>query len=257
MSTMIPEFSILVVCFAVSFIAGLTDISLGMGYGFTVTPLLLLLGFSPRQAVPSVLFSSFVGALLSSFFHHRFKNVDFSIGGDSFRVSAMIGVLGVVGGFVGAFLALGISSFLLSLYIGGLVTASGVFVLLSKGLRYSFSWPKIVAISFVGAFNKGLSGSGFGPIVTTGSLLSGLDEKASVSIQSLSEFPVSLSGFLTFILSGTELNLGLIMTLTLGVALASPLAALVVQRLDKDRLRTLIGVAAIVVGGLTLVRTFL
>lgn len=54
--------------------AGLVDVSLGMGYGFKVTPILLHLGF-PQQAVPSVLFSSFVGALLSSYFHHRLGNV--------------------------------------------------------------------------------------------------------------------------------------------------------------------------------------
>lgn len=247
----------LVICSVLSFVAGLTDISLGMGYGFTVTPILLLLGFEPRQAVPSVLFSSFVGALVSSYFHHRFRNVDFTVGGDSFKISALIGVLGTFGGLFGALIALGISSFHLSLYIGSLVTVSGVFVLLSRGIRSTFSWYKIAAISFLGAFNKGLSGSGFGPIVTTGGLLSGLDEKTSVSIQSLSEFPVSLVGFLTFALSGTPVSWELIAALTLGVSLASPLAAMIVQRLDRERLRVMIGVAAIVVGGSTLLRTLL
>ena len=247
----------LLICLVTSFVAGLVDISLGMGYGFTVTPILLLLGFTPQQAVPSVLFSSFVGALLSSYFHHRLGNVDFSWGSESLRISMIIGVLGVLGGLSGALLALGVSSFHLSLYIGALVTASGVFVLLSRGLKVEFSWPKIVAISFLGAFNKGLSGSGFGPLITTGSLLSGLDEKASVSIQALSEFPVSLAGFLTFLLSGTSTNTPLIVALTLGVVLASPLAARVVQKLQRDRLRTMIGIAAILVGGITLLRTLL
>lgn len=253
---MVLTLTTLAVCFVLSFVAGLTDISLGMGYGFTVTPILLLLGFSPRVAVPSVLFSSFVGALTSSFFHHRFRNVDFGLGGESLRVSALIGGLGVIGGSVGALTALGISTFLLSLYIGSLVTASGIFVLVSRGFRPGFSWPKIFAISLLGAFNKGLSGSGFGPIVTTGGLLSGLDEKASVSIQSLSESPVSLVGFLTFVLSGAVVEWALVLALTAGVVLASPLAALVVQRLDKERLRTLIALAAMAVGGTTLIRLF-
>ena len=249
--------SVLALCFATSFTAGLVDISLGMGYGFTVTPILLLLGFSPMQAVPSVLFSSFVGGLLSAFFHQRLKNVDFDVRGDSFKISAMIGALGILGGLLGARLALGISAFHLKLYIGCLVTASGVFVLLSKNINIGFSWPKIIGISLLGAFNKGLSGSGFGPIVTTGGLLSGIDEKAAVSIQSLAEFPVSLAGFLTFVFSGTPLDWYLILALSLGVSLSSPLAALVVQRLDRERLRLLIGVAAIVVGGSTLLKLFL
>jgi uncharacterized membrane protein YfcA len=53
----------------------LVDISLGKGYGFTVTPILLHLGFSPQHPVPSMLFSSVMSALLSSYFHHRLGNV--------------------------------------------------------------------------------------------------------------------------------------------------------------------------------------
>ena len=247
----------LAICFVVSFVAGLVDISLGMGYGFTVTPILLLLGFGPLQAVPAVLFSSFVGGLLSAFFHQRFRNVDFDLRGDSFKISSMIGALGLVGGLLGARLALGISSFILRLYIGLLVTASGVFVLFSRRINISFSWTKIVVMSLLGAFNKGLSGSGFGPIVTTGGLLSGIDEKAAVSIQSFSEFPVSLIGFLTFVFSMTPLNLYLMLALTLGVVLASPLAALIVQKLDREKLRLFIGLAAVAVGGSTLFRLFI
>jgi len=253
----LAEQLILAACFAISFAAGLVDISLGMGYGFTVTPILLLLGFGPLEAIPSVLFSSFIGGLLSSFFHQLFKNVDFKLGGESFKVSAMIGVLGMLGGLLGARMALGISTFILKLYIGLLVTASGVFVLFSRRINISFSWTKIVVMSLLGAFNKGLSGSGFGPIVTTGGLLSGIDEKAAVSIQSFSEFPVSLIGFLTFVFSMTPLNLYLMLALTLGVVLASPLAALIVQKLNREKLRLLIGLAAVAVGGSTLLRLFL
>jgi hypothetical protein len=53
----------------------------------------------------------------------------------------------------------------------------------------------MVAFGVVGAFNKGISGSGFGPIVTTGGLLVGLDEKATVFIQSFSELFASIVGF--------------------------------------------------------------
>ncbi len=47
------------------------------------------------------------------------------------------------------------------------------------------------------------------------------------------------------------------MSLTLGVLLASPLAALIVQRMDRERLRLLIGLAAVAVGGSTLVKLFI
>lgn len=246
---------ILITC--LSFVSGVVDMCLGMGYGFTVTPVLLLMGYDPVQVVPAVLFSSFAGGILSSTFHHLFKNVDFRFDGQAFKTSAIIGGVGAVGAVVGALISLGISKFLLSLYIGLLVTASGVFVLKSRGISFTFSWPKIVAISILGAFNKGLSGSGFGPIVTTGSLLSGLDEKASVSIQALSELPVSLVGFLTFIYVGAQVDWGVTTALSAGVCVAAPIAAWLVHRIDVERLRLLIGVAAFVVGLATLLKTLL
>jgi uncharacterized membrane protein YfcA len=237
-----------------SFASGTLDMCLGMGYGFTVTPILLIIGYDPIQAVPAVLLASFVGGVLSSLFNQLLGNVDFRLAGQAFRTSAMIGGLGSAGAILGALLAVGISKFLLNLYIGLLVTISGIFVLRSKGISFEFSWIKIMAISVLGAFNKGLSGSGFGPIVTTGSLLSGIDEKASVSIQALSELPVSLVGFLTFIYAGTLIEWGVTLALSFGVVVAAPIAAWLVQRMDAQKLRSFIGAAALVVGLFTLAK---
>ena len=237
-----------------SFASGTVDMCLGMGYGFTVTPILLIIGYDPTQAVPAVLFASFIGGLLSSLFNQLLGNVDFRLAGQAFRTSAMIGGLGSAGAIMGALLAVGIPKLYLNLYIGLLVTASGLFVLRSKGITFEFSWIKITVISVLGAFNKGLSGSGFGPIVTTGSLLSGIDEKASVSIQALSELPVSLVGFLTFTYAGIPIEWSVTRALSLGVVLAAPIAAWLVQRMDADRLRSFIGAAALLVGTATLVK---
>jgi uncharacterized membrane protein YfcA len=237
-----------------SFASGTLDMCLGMGYGFTVTPILLIIGYDPIQAVPAVLLASFVGGVLSSLFNQLLGNVDFRLAGKAFRTSAMIGGLGSAGAILGALLAVGISKFLLNLYIGLLVTISGIFVLRSKGISFEFSWIKIMAISVLGAFNKGLSGSGFGPIVTTGNLLSGIDEKASVSIQALSELPVSLVGFLTFIYAGTLIEWGVTLALSFGVVVAAPIAAWLVQRMDAEKLRSFIGAAALVVGLFTLAK---
>jgi uncharacterized membrane protein YfcA len=237
-----------------SFASGTLDMCLGMGYGFTVTPILLIIGYDPIQAVPAVLLASFVGGVLSSLFNQLLGNVDFRLAGQAFRTSAMIGGLGSAGAILGALLAVGISKFLLNLYIGLLVTISGIFVLRSKGISFEFSWIKIMAISVLGAFNKGLSGSGFGPIVTTGNLLSGIDEKASVSIQALSELPVSLVGFLTFIYAGTLIEWGVTLALSFGVVVAAPIAAWLVQRMDAEKHRSFIGAAALVVGLFTLAK---
>jgi len=246
----------IVILILLSFLPGVIDSCLGMGYGFTVTPLLLILGFSPIQAVPAVLLSSVVGNLLSSYFHYQFKNVDFSVSSKHFRISILMGGLGSIGSLFGALVAIGISKLYLNLYIGIMVTTLGFFILISRKIKIDFSWLRMVALGVLGAFNKGISGSGFGPIVTTGGLLVGLDEKVSVSIQSLSELFASMVGFLTFLLSRIQIDMYLTLAMTIGVALAAPLAAFIVHKVPGEKLRWLIASAAILLGFSTLIRSF-
>ena len=60
-----------------AFFAEYIDSTLGMGYGTTLTPLLMLLfGFGPLQIVPAVLFSELVTGLLAGFTHHSMGNVE-------------------------------------------------------------------------------------------------------------------------------------------------------------------------------------
>ena len=61
----------------VSFLTEYVDSALGMGYGTTLTPFLLLLGFEPLQIVPGVLLSQLIAGLLASFAHHSIGNVNF------------------------------------------------------------------------------------------------------------------------------------------------------------------------------------
>lgn len=254
---LIPDLLNMFIMVFLTFIPAVVDSSLGMGYGFTVTPLLLLLDFSPLKTVPAVLFSSLVGDLLSSYYHHQFKNVDFSVRSRSFKIAIVMGSLGSIGAFFGALVATGISKFYLSLYIGALVTFLGFFVLFSRKMKIGFSWSKVIALGVLGAFNKGLSGSGFGPVITTGGLMAGIDEKAAVSIQSLSESFVAVVGFLTFALSGTQIDWYLVLSMSIGVALSAPVAAYFVHKIDSKKLRSLIAFVAILLGTSTLVRLFL
>jgi len=242
-----------------SFFPSLIDASLGMGYGFTVTPLLLLLGYSPTEAVPAVLASSVVGDLLGSFFHQEYQNVDFSFKSRPFKIAFVIGVLGGVGALFGALVAIGISTLYLKTYIGVLVTVLGVFVLFSDRLRIrmEFSWTRMVMMGILGAFNKGVSGSGFGPVVTTGGLLSGLDEKATVAIQCLSELPVCIIGFLTFVMKGCCVDWHLALWVSVGAAFSAPVAAWFVHRVSSEKLKPMIGVMAVILGIFTLVKVHL
>ena len=243
-----PELIRTIFLLFLSFGSGVIDLSLGMGYGFTVTPLMLMMGFIPSEAVPAVLVSSLVGGLSSAIWNHRFQNVDFRINSQAFRIVAFTAGLGILGAIVGVLISFTLPERIVGLYIGSVVIASGVLVILSKNFISSFSWMKMSIISLIGSLNKGLTGSGFGPIITTGAMLSGIDEKSSVSIQSLSEAAVSLVGFLTYVLMKGYVDYNIVSVMSLGVLFASPLAAYIVHRIDGRMLRIFVGVLAIVIG---------
>ena len=242
----------LVLIFLLSLISAFIDISCGMGYGFTVTPILLLIGYTLEASVPAVLFSSFLGALFSSIFHQIMGNVDFRVGGNALKIGATLGAFGMIGGMIGALLSLNIPSFYLQIYIGLLVISAGSFILINRSIKFEFSWKKIAAVGILGSINKGLSGSGFGPIVTTGAILSGINEKSSVAIQALSELPVSIIGFVTYLFSGSLIDWQLTLILGAGVIVASPIATYFVKKVNVSLIRRLIGVVALLIGGLTL-----
>ena len=69
--------TVIIVIFIISFICEYMDSTLGMGYGTTLTPLLLLIGFSPMSVVPAILVSQLLANILASIFHHLEGNVDF------------------------------------------------------------------------------------------------------------------------------------------------------------------------------------
>ena len=121
----------LVPLLALTFCSGVVDLSLGMGFGFTVTPVMLMLGFTPQEAVPAVLISSFVGGTASSVWNHRMHNVDFNRESQAFKIAAFTAGLGVIGSITGVFISFNLPVRIVGLYIGFIVIASGALVILS------------------------------------------------------------------------------------------------------------------------------
>ena len=183
---------------AVSFAAEYVDSSLGMGYGTTLTPVLLLIGFAPLEVVPALLVSQLLAGLFSGFVHHSMGNVDlkprsFSLPvmwrdlrrfgvKESFRrglprglqVALVIAVASVLGTVAAVFLAVNLPEKVLRIYVAALVLAIGIVILVTIKVHLAFSWKRIVGLGMLAAFNKGLSGGGYGPLVTGGQVLSGV-----------------------------------------------------------------------------------
>jgi uncharacterized membrane protein YfcA len=233
------------------------DATIGMGYGTILTPVLLMVGFEPSQIVPAVLISQLVGGFLASFFHHRFKNANFAVGGEHLRAAIVLGVLSTAGAVASVLVAINLSKFYLSLYIGLLAIILGLVLLATHSRKYVFSWPKMIVIGLLAAFNKGLSGGGYGPIVTAGQIVSGIGEKSAVSITLLSEALISLTAVFTYVSIGGSIDWILTSCLLISASFSAPVAAFMVKRIEGKRLKVLIGVITSLLGLATILKTVL
>jgi uncharacterized protein len=240
-----------------AFVCELVDSTLGMGYGTTLTPIMLALGFEPIEIVPAVLCSEAVTGILAGVFHQEFGNVDFRKVSPDRKIAIMMTGFSVVGVILATILAINLPSWAVKLYIGVLVLALGLVILLNKRNEYTFSWKRIAGFGLLAAFNKGISGGGYGPVVTAGQVLSGVRGRKAVGITSLAEGITSIVGFGIYMYSGVTLNSSLLISLLLGAVISVPISAYIVSRLPAGKLTYIIGGLSTALGGYTLVRLFL
>jgi uncharacterized protein len=260
-------FLLLVVVLA--FVCEFVDSALGMGYGTTLTPVLLLLGFEPLQIVPAVLLSELISGFAAAFLHHRSGNVDFDFRNElgrsrrgflrvympasrDARVAAVLGLCSVVGTVAAVFVALNIPKQELKLMIGVIVASMGVLILVRRGRSHTLSWRGILGLGVVASFNKGLSGGGYGPLVTGGQILSGMDGKRAVAVTSLSEGLTCLAGVIAYLAASAQLDWSLAPYLVAGAAASVPFSVKAVRRIDERWLTKIIGVLTLSLGVCTL-----
>ena len=263
-----------------AFICEYVDSTLGMGYGTTLTPVLLLIGFSPMQIVPAVLLSELISGILAGIFHHFEGNVDFKPKTmDIFKIKDMIKSHGffnglrntlsfhskivlllascsIIGTLIAVFIAVSIPKFWLKLYIGVLVLSMGLIILILNKKNFKFSPKKIFFLGFLASFNKGMSGGGYGPVVTSGQILSGIHGKSAVGITSLAEGLTCLVGVLAYTLIRTNpVDWILAPYIVTGAVLSVPFSAKSVKYISTNRLKLAIAILTIVLGILTIVKT--
>jgi hypothetical protein len=229
------------------------DSTLGMGYGTTMTPLLLFAGFAPLAIVPVILLSELVTGFLAAAMHHRAGNVDFKRGGLDLRVALVLGAVSVAGALVAVFVAISISKTILTAYIGALVLSMGVIILALRGREGRFSWKRIVGLGLLASFNKGVSGGGYGPVVTCGQILSGVTGKRAVGITSLAEALTCAAGLAAYFITRGAPDLGLALPLVVGAVCSVPFSVLSVRRIEARWLNLVVGVVTVVLGAAVLI----
>ncbi len=279
---MILEISlgIIIILIIGAFICEYVDSTLGMGYGTTLTPVLLIMGYSPLQVVPVILISELISGVLAAFFHHREGNVKFKpkrtdisvikerlkcLGYiESFkrgiplhlRVALLLAVCSIVGTVAAVFVSVNIPKFWLKLYIGCLVFLMGIIIISCLNKEFHFSWKKISFLGLVASFNKGMSGGGYGPVVTSGQILSGVESKSAVGITSLAEGLTCAVGIIAYILiSKNSLDFKLAPFIIAGAVLSVPFSAKSVKKMTAKKIKLIIAVFTIILGTITILKT--
>lgn len=237
-----------------AFLLEVVDASIGMGYGTILTPVLFMIGFDPLQVVPAVLVSQLGGDFLAAFFHHEFKNVNLSIGSKHFKVAVTLSLLGLIGSVIAVVVAVNLPKLLLSLYIGTLFAVTGLIVLATRNRNYDFSWIRLISLGSLAAFNKGISGGGYGPIVTAGQILAGVKARSAIGIISLAEGVTCVVAVLMYFLIGRNIDWLLSILLSIGVVLSAPLAAFIVRKIESRKLRLIIGISTLILGVSTIIK---
>ena len=238
--------------FVIAFICGYLDSGLGGGYGTALSPILILMGYKPLVVIPVVLASQFLTDIVACCVHHQVKNVDLHFKSDHFKIAGIIGLFSLIGVVISVFVAISVPQWILTLYIGTLVIAMGVFMLLTIDKVFKFSWKKILALGTIASFNKGISGGGFGPLLTGGQVLSGIDAKNVIGMTALAKAMTCFVGFMLYFIMGKPINWHLIGMLWLGAIPAVIGAGLTVKYIPTHKLKKTIAVFIILLGVLTL-----
>ena len=228
------------------------DSSLGMGYGTTLTPLLLLAGFEPLQIVPCVLLSEAVTGIGAGLMHHRDGNVDFIRDKRARSTAMLLSVLSAVGALAAVAFALQVPRYWLKAIIAVIVLSVGIVTLATFRRQLQYRRSHMIALGAVAAFNKGLSGGGYGPLVTAGQVVSGMSAKHAVAITSLAEAWTCIVGLIAYISLHGSLDWALALPLTVGASLSVPIATLTVRRIHEVTMRCSVGIVTCILGLATL-----
>ena len=168
-------------------------------YGTVLSPLLILLGVDAKVVVPSILISQALGGFTASYRHQKFNNADFTKGTIDHKITTTLIWFGVLASVIGVYISVSISTKVLNTYIACLVIS--IAILIFSGFTFRLSKISIMLLGAVSAFNKALSGGGFGPLVAGGQLvLKDRDEKGAIGSTDFAEAPICLLSFILWVM---------------------------------------------------------
>ncbi len=233
---------------AMALVMEFIDSFLGMMYGTVLSPLLILAGYDAKTVVPAILISQAIGGFIASWRHHKLGNASFSKGTVDRQISLKVIWLGVLASFFGVFLSVSIPAKALNTYIALLVIAIGVMIFLRRTLIMTSA--KMFVLGFVSAFNKALSGGGFGPLVAGGQLVfKDRHEKGAIGSTDFAEAPICLVSFVIWLILKEFPDLSLTSPLCLGAGVGGFFGPEALSRItSRNKLKLVLGGLVLIEG---------
>ena len=223
---------------AVGFLAQLVDGALGMAFGVISTTLFVTLGVPPATASAGVHTVECFTTGVSGISHIVHRNVDW-------KMLVRLALPGVIGAILGAYVLTQIDAATVKPFVLAYLSIIGAY-LIWRGIRYPphHKPPKIVEpLGLVGGFLDAAGGGGWGPIVTGNLLVQGAEPRLAIGTVNTTEFLVTLSASITFILAlGFQAFSAATLGLLIGGVAAAPIAAIVARRVRPKLLLVLVGI---------------
>lgn len=249
--------NILLIIFCIAILCEIIDAGLGMGYGTILSPLLLLFGFSPLHIVPAILVSQAIGGIIASASHHNYQNVDLGFHSKDIKYVYIISTLGIIAAIIAVFLNKSIPKVYIKTYIGILISLMGIILLCNK--KYTLTLKKTFIIGVLSAFNKALSGGGFGPVVTGGQIMTGQKNNKAIGITTACEVPICIVSFVCYIFFKPDIHYLLMTSLICGAIIGAPFGSYITKCLRNYQSITqyILGTIILLLGILTLWKVIL
>ena len=239
--------------FAVGFIAQLIDGALGLAYGVLSNAALLAIGLPPAHASALVHTAEIFTTSASATSHIYHRNVDW-------RMVARLGVPGVLGAILGAWILSNIDVTAARRYVYGYLLILGLYILwrsmrIARLPRKLAGWTSL--LGFGAGFLDASGGGGWGPLTTTTLVGSGHSPRYSIGSVNTAEFFVTVSAATTFFTEIGVAPLEHFIPLVLGGVLAAPFGGWVVKHVPTRALMTAVGILIVMLSIVQLFRAFL
>lgn len=252
------EQSTIVLASLVAVAAGLATASAGV-YGGVMVPGLLLLGIDPRFAAAVTLFLQPVVVPIAAGSHYRMGNFSRSL------VKPLL-IGGVLGGFVGPLLAVGLATEVIARFVAVLIVVVGLVVLLTHRLRllghartvHDVPTRRVAGIGIAAGLSSGISGAGWGPLGVTMLILSRIDPKQAVGSSLFVRSFMAGAAVIGYIVAQTAFhnvvpNWWIVVPLFVGSIAPMIPAAMLVSRLGRERATIVITLLSIMLALPTLI----